>query len=87
MPDLIRHPAPFWISAFAEMTTVGYLAAGVILRLQAEMPCARTDQVREIFGIGSWDAAVRLWWRTRKGSTDTVKIKKENIEYRTRNLQ
>ena len=30
MPDLIRHPAPFWIPAFAGMTTVGHLTAGVI---------------------------------------------------------
>jgi len=31
MPDLIRHPAPFWIPAFAGITTVGYLAAEVII--------------------------------------------------------
>jgi len=39
MPDLIRHPVPFWIPVprfrgdrlFARMTTVGYLTAGVIL--------------------------------------------------------
>ncbi len=30
MPDLIRHPVPFWIPAFAGMTTVGYLTTGVI---------------------------------------------------------
>ena len=39
MPDLVRHPVPFWIPAFAGMTTVGYLAAGVIsLMLNMEMP-------------------------------------------------
>ena len=30
MPDSIRHPVPFWIPAFAGMTTVGYLTAGVL---------------------------------------------------------
>ena len=30
MPDMIRHPVFFWIPAFAGMTTVGYLTAGVI---------------------------------------------------------
>ena len=30
MPDLIRHPVSFWIPAFAGMTTVGYLPAGLI---------------------------------------------------------
>jgi len=32
MPDMIRHPVFFWIPAFAGMTTVGYLTAGVISR-------------------------------------------------------
>jgi hypothetical protein len=31
MPDLIRHPVSFWIPAFAGMTTVGYLPAGLII--------------------------------------------------------
>ena len=30
MPDLIRHPVPAWIPAFAGMTTLMYLVAGVI---------------------------------------------------------
>ncbi len=30
MPDLIRHPVSFWIPAFAGMTALGYLVAGVI---------------------------------------------------------
>ena len=30
MPGLIRHPVCFWIPAFAGMTTVGYLPAGLI---------------------------------------------------------
>ena len=34
MPDLIRHPVPFWIPASAGMTTVGYLTTGLmVLRL------------------------------------------------------
>jgi len=31
MPDLIRHPVPTWIPAFAGMTILRYLIAGVIL--------------------------------------------------------
>jgi len=31
MPDLIRHPAPTWIPAFAGMTILRYLIAGVII--------------------------------------------------------
>ena len=31
MPDLIRHPVPSWIPAFAGMTTLMYLVAGVII--------------------------------------------------------
>ena len=31
MPDLIRHPVPAWIPAFAGMTTLMYLVAGVII--------------------------------------------------------
>ena len=30
MPDLIRHPVLFWIPAFAGMTTLTYIVAGVI---------------------------------------------------------
>jgi hypothetical protein len=30
MPDLIRHPVPFWIPAFAGMTVLVFIAAGVI---------------------------------------------------------
>jgi len=30
MPDLIRHPALFWISAFAGMTVLVFIVAGVI---------------------------------------------------------
>jgi len=30
MPDLIRHPVPTWIPAFAGMTILRYLIAGVI---------------------------------------------------------
>ena len=30
MPDLIRHPGPFWIPAFAGMTALTYIVAGVI---------------------------------------------------------
>ena len=30
MPDMIRHPVSFWIPAFAGMTSVTYLIAGVI---------------------------------------------------------
>jgi hypothetical protein len=30
MPDLIRHPVSAWIPAFAGMTTLMYLVAGVI---------------------------------------------------------
>ena len=33
MPDLIRHPVLFWIPAFAGMTDLGYLIAGVISRV------------------------------------------------------
>jgi len=32
MPDLIRHPVPAWIPAFAGMTTLMYLVAGVIIK-------------------------------------------------------
>jgi hypothetical protein len=32
MPDLIRHPVPTWIPAFAGMTILRYLIAGVISR-------------------------------------------------------
>ena len=32
MPDLIRHPVPTWIPAFAGMTILRYLIAGVILK-------------------------------------------------------
>ena len=32
MPDLIRHPVPTWIPAFAGMTILRYLIAGVITR-------------------------------------------------------
>jgi hypothetical protein len=31
MPDLIRHPVFIWIPAFAGMTTMGYLIAGLIV--------------------------------------------------------
>ncbi len=31
MPDLIRHPVPAWIPAFAGMTTLMFFVAGVIL--------------------------------------------------------
>jgi len=31
MPDLIRHPAFFWIPAFAGMTIFGYLSTGAVL--------------------------------------------------------
>gem|GEM_PF-456424 len=31
MPDLIRHPVPTWIPAFAGMTILRYLIAGVII--------------------------------------------------------
>jgi len=34
MPDLIRHPVPFWIPACAGMTTLTYLIAGVILEAE-----------------------------------------------------
>ena len=30
MPDLIRHPVQFWIPAFAGMTSLTYIIAGVI---------------------------------------------------------
>jgi hypothetical protein len=30
MPDLIRHPGPFWIPAFTGMTALIYIIAGVI---------------------------------------------------------
>jgi hypothetical protein len=30
MPDLIRHPVPTWIPAFAGMTILSYLIAGAI---------------------------------------------------------
>jgi len=30
MPDLIRHPGQFWIPAFAGMTALTYIVAGVI---------------------------------------------------------
>jgi hypothetical protein len=30
MPDLIRHPVQFWIPAFAGMTALTYIVAGVI---------------------------------------------------------
>jgi len=30
MPDVIRHPVSFWIPAYAGMTILGYLTAGVI---------------------------------------------------------
>jgi len=33
MPDLIRHPVPSWIPAFAGMTALGYLIAGVIYKI------------------------------------------------------
>jgi hypothetical protein len=36
MPDLIRHPVPAWIPAFAGMTTLRYLVAGVIKRGEDE---------------------------------------------------
>jgi len=29
MPDLIRHPVQFWIPAFAGMTALTYIVAGV----------------------------------------------------------
>jgi hypothetical protein len=32
MPDLIRHPVPFWIRACAGMTALPYLIAGVIIK-------------------------------------------------------
>ena len=31
MPDLIRHPVPYWIPACAGMTSLRYLIAGVII--------------------------------------------------------
>jgi len=31
MPDLIRHPGQFWIPAFAGMTALTYIVAGVIM--------------------------------------------------------
>ncbi len=37
MPDMIWHPVSFWIPAFAGMTTVTYLIAGVINKKIAEI--------------------------------------------------
>ena len=34
MPDLIRHPVPFWILAFARMTALAFLNASLIKTLQ-----------------------------------------------------
>ena len=33
MPDLIRHPGQLWIPAFAGMTVLTYIVAGVITYL------------------------------------------------------
>jgi len=38
MPDLIRHPVPSWIPAFAGMTILRYLIAGVIRRSVVSVP-------------------------------------------------
>ena len=38
MPDLIRHPVLFWIPAFAGMTDLGYLIAGVIMTNNQSKP-------------------------------------------------
>jgi len=40
MPDLIRHPVPSWIPAFAGMTILRYLIAGVI-RIESAIPGLR----------------------------------------------
>ena len=39
MPDLIRHPVQFWIPAFAGMTALTYIVAGVIkIQVSANTP-------------------------------------------------
>jgi len=48
MPDLIRHPVPFWIPAFAGMTTVGYLTAEVIC-MNEYLNLVRVGGVASIF--------------------------------------
>jgi len=46
MPDLIRHPVPSWIPAFAGMTILRYLIAGVIYGLSSvifQPICSHTE--------------------------------------------
>ena len=53
MPDLIRHPVPTWIPAFAEMTILRYLIAGVISIIQMKRLVLGTAQLGMSYGIAN----------------------------------
>jgi len=50
MPDLIRHPDQLWIPAFAGMTALTYIVAGVIT-LRALCLCARFLLFTDAFSL------------------------------------
>ncbi len=45
MPDLIRHPVFFWIPAFAGMTALSYLIAGVIFMAPIRIPTCEQSEL------------------------------------------
>ncbi len=49
MPDLIRHPVPFWIPACAGMTALTYLIAGVIVKNPSPESKALVCPYKELF--------------------------------------
>ena len=53
MPDLIRHPVLSWIPAFAGMTILRYLIAGVISIIQMKQLVLGTAQLGMNYGIAN----------------------------------
>jgi hypothetical protein len=51
MPDLIRHPLTTWIPAFAGMTTVGYLIAGLITDPECILKSMQRDFLAKFIDI------------------------------------
>jgi hypothetical protein len=60
MPDLIRHPVPSWIPAFAGMTTVRYLAAGVIIKMMTRAAPIYRD-LRQAAGTQKISIGSLMW--------------------------
>jgi hypothetical protein len=57
MPDLIRHPVPLWIPAYAGMTTLTYLIAGVIAGNLIKLFCCYNN-----VPIGPYEDPIREYY-------------------------